>query len=165
MKTILLLLLSIRVLPVFGQTDSLQEIITKDNIYCLYQVEKMFIDPIRTAAREVNGPVNFIEIINGRITIVSRSPRSEYVQTASIDTVYMKNAEGKEVMYIEALSDGTNTTKISYIFDISLKDENTVLVHSRRKRTQENYYFECHVASEEEKALIRKYFEENSPKY
>jgi len=164
MRTVLLILFNCLVLATFAQSDSLQETLTKDNIYCLYQVDKIYTDPNRTAIREVNGAVNFIEIINGGISVVARSPNGSYVQSGTIEAVYTKMVDGNEVMFVETVADWTNGTGRCYIFDFSIKDQNTVLVHSRRKRTQEHCYFECHVATAEEKAAIRKYFDENSPK-
>lgn len=164
MKTVILIICCFLSIHGLSQIDTLDQAPNTENVSAFYIVDKMYTDPNKSATRGVNGAVNFVEILNNRISIICKSPDGIYAQTASIDAIYIEMQDDGAHMFIEALSDGESNS-YTYVFEIYTKESGSILVHSRRKRTQNNAYFECHVASEEEKAFVRNYFLENAPKY
>lgn len=142
----------------FGQSDSTAEatINTKD-LDAFYVIERIYSDLRNPDKRPVVGAANFFQITDGMLSVSAATPRVTFLFMGKIDSVETTVVDYIPVMRVYATDNFDNVTIYPYIFEISQQDSDKVLIYVRRMRTiNSRYYFEAHVASQEEIAAIRK---------
>ncbi len=163
-KHLLLLLILVKSYSFHAQTDTVPQVLTKDNLYCVFVIDKIWTDPRSAAKRSAIGPVNFIQIENGFLSAVGKTPKEAYLFAGTVDSLETDILDSIPILRIYATTNNYNVQNFPYIFEFQQSNEN-VIIHSRKRRTQTNHYFLVHAASDEELEEIRAYIKENEPKY
>jgi hypothetical protein len=149
----------------FAQSDTLEQPeLTTTNVSCFYVIDKIWTDKTTAYKRDPYGAVNFVEIENGRATVLASSSKVKFAFDGTVDSLETCLMDGVNTLRLHARSYNKKSLYSAYVFEISQRDEQ-VLVRSYPKRILTDYYFEVHDATTAEIAEIRKYILENTPKY
>lgn len=166
MAKILLSLFALLVSPlVRAQGDTLTSITAAEDIYCVYQIDKMWFDTRSAYKRDVTGQVNFFHMEDGQITVLSRAGRSNYAFKGIIDSVVANIANEVPVLEIYVTSTLDPVVRTIHVFEISQQDDGTIQIHTYPRRSMGDRYFLVHPATETELKGIQQYLVENTPRY
>ena len=166
MTKIVFALLLLFVSPfVRAQGDTLTSIIATEDIYCVYQIEKMWGDTRSAYKRDVVGQVNFFHMEAGRVTVLGRTAKINYAFTGVIDSVVADISESIPVLQIYVTSTLDPVVRIPYVFEISQQEDGTIQIYNYPRRSMGDRYFLVHPATEGELKKIRDYLVANNPRY
>lgn len=142
----------------FSQTDTIPDSIPQKDIYGFFVVDKIWVDKNSAYKRATIGAVNFIQILNGEIYVMTRSSKNSIGYYGGIDSLDVtENESGKSLMFYSHQYNIKTTTRFHNI-EITQNKDYSITGHYYCRPTLDGFFFAMHPASDAEINEMEKYF-------